>query len=188
MLPNAPIVFWQYFDFFSLSVLSAIIGSLLFLQIRRTRVLPSTISESIAASPKSRLIFGIVMTIFFPLYYAFLWFWVGPKISAPLTYYFLIVLAFFSEIVFVWMPAIGKTKKLHTYTALLVGSTMLLLSVIVFLFGDNLSVISKWSILLFWLTSFSLIYIVGFHRKHTFVAEVVYCIGFLVMISIIAHS
>ena len=183
-----PIPFWQHFDLVSLSVLTVFVSILIVLQVCKKRVTPVTISQSVASSPKSSLAFSIIMTIFFPLYYCFLWFWVGPYISAPVIFYVLLTLSFVAELIFVWAPANGKTKLVHSISAGTVGVLMLLSSIIIFVAAINVSDIARISITVFWVTSvIAALSLLKRYRKYTFVAELLFCAGFLIMMSIVAR-
>ena len=189
MIPDPPLAFWQYFDYISLAALLVVVGTLVTFQARQAKALPSTISKSVATSPRSSLVFSIVMTIFFPLYYAFLWFWVGPYILAPGIFYVLLILAFICELIFVWAPANEKTKVLHMLSASAVGLSMVILSVVVFAFGHSLSEASIGAIIVFWVVVLvtPALFMKRF-RTYTFIVEVGFCAVFLAMISIIAHT
>jgi len=184
-----PISFWQYFDYISLTVLFVVISALIALRARATKELPTTISKSVASTPRSSIIFSIVMTIFFPLYYCFLWFWVGPYISAPNIFYVLLILAFAAELIFVWAPANKKTKLVHMVSAGFVGFTMLMLSLVIYVTGQGLHDSAIVSIIVFWaVTLIASVSLIKKFRKYTFVAELAFCTAFLMMISIIAHT
>ena len=184
-----PISFWQYFDFISLAVLIAFVGALVILRVRQTKEVPATISHSVASSPNSSLAFSLIMTVFFPLYYCFLWFWLGPYISAPTIFYVLLVTAFLAELIFVWAPASGRTKRIHSVSAAFVGLTMILASIIIFEAGGSVSDAARISIILFWIiTVVTALSFLKIYRKHTFIAELLFCFAFLAMISIVAHT
>lgn len=185
MVPAEPVVFWQYFDILSVGILTILVGLFVLHETRRTKKLPQTISSAVAEHPSTSISFAIVMTIFFPLYYAFLWFWVGPYVTAPYLFYVLAIVSFICELIFVWLPARGKYHVIHTSTATLVGVCMFAVSVLLLSTSVDLGPIGVWSIIGFWVTT-----IVAFllaRNGRTLIAEITYCAGFLAMVSVIAH-
>src|SRR5258706_7871387 len=97
MFPTHPIAFWHYFDFITIGVLIIVITALMAAHHKNTGSLLGSISETVAYSKTSSIIFSITMTILFPLYYAFVWFWVLPLISAPRGFYYLLVFSALCE-------------------------------------------------------------------------------------------
>ncbi len=190
MIPETPITFWQYFDLVSL--IPIFIG-VLWILIAHRRAEGSylhTISRVIAQSPKSQLGFSVLMTLFFPLYYAFLWFWVGPYVNAPTLFYAVLILSAIAEILFIWLPATGKgaKSKIHSVTAAFVGSMMFLAPLL--LLTGTPSDIGRTAIISFYVVSgvLGIIYLSGKARRHTLLLEAIFCVAFLAMISIVAHT
>lgn len=190
MIPVSPLTFWEYFDVISLGALTLVIVTLLLSHRKKSGSLLSSISKTVAYSPQSSQIFSVAMTVFFPLYYAFLWFWVGPLLHMPYFYYILLAIAAFFEMIFVWMPAKGKTNKIHTIAAAYVGFTMFILPLIILIYGTGLSKIDFTAILSFLSVSLSLLVLLAIQKlhKYTLQFEVIFCVMFLVTMSIIAHS
>lgn len=130
------------------------------------------------------------MTIFFPLYYAFLWFWVGPLLQMPPVYYTLLFISALSEMTFVWVPATGRSYKIHAISAAYVGLTMLLLPILILVCGIGLTFASSVFIYAFLVITIGIMASLAFRsmRKYTLHFEVLFCVAFLMMMSIIAHS
>lgn len=138
MPTHQSILFWKYFDIISLAFILVMVILLVDLYYKRNRQLKPTVSETIAADKVSSVIFSVVMTIFFPLYYAYLWFWVGYSVNAPLHYYILLIIAAVFEMVFVWAPAKerGLSRKVHLAATALVGIMMIVLPVVLLVGGE----------------------------------------------------
>ena len=191
MIPNAPVSLWQYFDFIVLGILTVVIGALLYSHKKNNGSLLATISQTIAHSKKSSLIFSLTMTVCYPIYYLFLWFWVGPKYLMPAWYYYLIFFAAVTEFIFVWVPSTtGRRKLLHDISASTVGIVMFITPVLIYLFGTGISKVSKFAILFFTLVSLVLLILILQinKRKYTVVYEALYIILFIISVSVIAHS
>lgn len=190
-MPAEPIKFWEFFDLYTLAILFIVVGTLVAIYHRKNGSLLGTISETVASSRRSSFVFSVVMTICFPLYYAFMWFWVAPMAHMPIGFYYLLAISALFEIIFVWVPAtIGKSRQIHHVMAGLVGVAMLAAPLVILLYGTGLSVASKVSSLAFMIITGILIslMIIKATRKHTFLYETIYCAAFLATISVIAHS
>lgn len=189
MIPNAPVSFWEYFDAVSLTALFIVITFLMITHRKSTGALLSTISETVAHSTHSSLIFSIVMTVFFPLYYAFLWFWLAPSLRMPPVFYGLLLLSALFEIVFVWMPANGKTHKMHSTTSGVVGILMLVAPILILAYGIGLDGIDRAAIYTFLSVSIISLGLLFFRqmREYTLHIEIIYCATFLAAMSFIAH-
>ena len=74
MFPSHPGSYWHYIDFVTLVSLTFIITALVKSHHKKTGALLGSISQTVAYSKASSIIFSIAMTIFFPLYYAYIWF------------------------------------------------------------------------------------------------------------------
>lgn len=98
---------------------------------------------------------------------------------------------FISELVFVWVPATtGKSKVIHEYAAGFVGLVMLAAPLIL-LFDGNLASIAALGVIIYVIISLLiclLLLIPRFRRKYVLACEVVFCIAFWALISLIAHS
>jgi hypothetical protein len=191
MIPSTPITFWQYFDLFTLSTLTVVIGLLLASHHKARGSLLKTISETVAHTRKSSLIFSITMSICFPLYYAFMWFWVAPLTKMPTGFYFLLATSAFFELVFVWVPSkAGKKKIVHEIAAGFVGIAMLIMPILILLYGDGLTDFMKGILILFFAMTTTLAVSLSQIklRRHLFLFETVYLVTFLTTISVIAHS
>lgn len=191
MIPAQPVSFWQYFDLYTLSILALVIGALCLHHKRKYGSLLSTVSETLAHSRSSSLIFSITMTVCYPLYYAFIWFWVAPLLHMPGWFYALLVISAICEAIFVWVPAgKGRQKLIHQLAAGLVGVLLVIIAISILLAGDNLSTAGIFSSLIFLISTVVIGYIMldRKNRRHMFMFELVYMILFLVMISFIAHS
>ena len=166
------------------------IGPLIILHHKKYGSLESTISKTIAKRKSSRRAFSVTMMIFFPLYYAFLYFWVGPMTHMPDIFYALILLSAMFELIFVWVPAAGDTERVHEVTAGLVSIGMILLMVIMVICGYGLTLTDYIAASCFILLAVSTVLIVYLRKlkRHTFMMEFVYCAAFALAMSIIAHS
>jgi hypothetical protein len=191
MIPAVPVEFWRFFDFYTIGALFVVIGSVVKSHHNKNGAVLKTISQTVAYSKRSSFIFSIAMTIFFPLYYMFMWLWVGPKIYMPVGFYYLLAISAICEMIFVWVPAtIGKSRKVHEAMATTVGGAMLVLPIIILVYSKYLNIIDKVSILIFIILAIilSCLFAIRKLRKYTFLFETTYCLIFLATISIIAHS
>lgn len=191
MIPVSPVPFWQYFDLITLSILLSVTAVLVMAQRKSTGKLLGTISQSVAHTKRSSLIFSIFMTICYPLYYAFVWLWVGPLVDAPTIFYYLLAGSALCEMVFVWVPATtGMSHKIHAAMAYVVGVEMFVFPVIILLYGQNVSSFAQASIIFFLVTGCALLSLMIFKklRTYTFLYETIYSVVFLLTVSIIAHS
>jgi len=191
MISVEPIEFWEFFDLYTLGILFIIVGSLVVTHYRKNGSLLSTISETVAHSHHSSLIFSVVMMICFPLYYAFIWFWVAPLTQMPVSFYYLLTISALFEVIFVWVPATdGRSRKIHQIMSSLVGVAMLAAPLFILLYGTGLSTVSRISILVFTAMAVILVglLLIKSTRKYTFLYETIYCAAFLATISVIAHS
>jgi len=190
MIPEYPVLFWQYFDIITL--LPITIGVLWILRTHhRTKGgFLKTISHTIASSKQSQLLFSILMTIFFPFYYGFLWFWVGPAANAPNFYYWLVGVSAIAELMFIWLPETGAgiKSKIHKWTALFVGMTMFIMPAL--LLASSTSAVGTASILGFYISTglLGFIYLFKNRKDATLILEAVYCIVFILTISVVAHT
>ena len=82
-MPNAPLQAFQYLDAFVIVGLSLMIGKLLIDYRRKNGNMLSTISKTVVATKQSSLVFTLSMLVAFPLYYAWVWLWVGPVLAMP---------------------------------------------------------------------------------------------------------
>ena len=190
MTPDSPVVFWQYFDIYVLSVLTIVIYALLAAHKRKNGELLTTISQTVAYSKSSAIVFAVAMIICYPLYYAFLWFWVGPRTHMPAAFYYLIIPAAVAEAVFVLIPAtMGKRKYIHIFGAAVVGLAMFLLALLILIYGAPLHILSRILLTVFILIAISSVWLLRQHkyRKHTFTIETTYVLTFLIAVSFVAH-
>jgi len=190
MIPSVPIRFWEYFDALSIGVLVVVIFSLIISHHRRVGGVLSTISKTVAYSPRTSLIFSIAMTVFFPLYYAFLWLWVGPLVRMPVLFYIVLLLSAMCELLFVWMPAKGKTDKVHAVAAGLVGLMMFILPIIMIVYGAGIGTLGKIGLISFLVIGSCVCFILLAKRvrHHIFQIEIIYCAAFLIAMSLVAHG
>lgn len=190
MIPDVPVAFWQFFDVISLTFIFLVLGFLLVSHKKRSGNLLRSISQTVAATKKSSLAFSVVMTIFFPLYYAFLWFWVWPHASVPLYLYFLLLLSAVFEMIFVWVPATeGISRRIHELSAGAVGAFMLFVPLVILTSGLT-SIAGTDSIWLFFVISLALFALATTtkYSKYTFLYECIYCLAFLISMSVVAHT
>lgn len=131
------------------------------------------------------------MTILFPLYYAFIWFWVLPLIHAQRGVYYLLIFSALCEMVFVWVPAtVGKSKRVHDTMASTVAVVMFLLALLILIAGVHISAAARTGLCVFLLSPFVILaaMTVKRFRKYTFFYEVVISIAFLAAMSLVGHS
>ena len=187
-----PVIFWKFFDFISLLFIIVMVLVLISFHYRKNKNLHKTISETLATNRVSSIIFSIVMTIFFPLYYAFLWFWVGYLINAPTIYFLVLIFSSICEAIFVWVPAkgVGLSRRIHTVTTALVALAMIALPVILIVTLSILNNVDQIAIYSFLGVTILLVIILPtqFFKKYTIYFEAIFCLLFLTMMSIIAHS
>jgi len=190
MIPMSPVPLWQFADAIVIILVSGVTIFLMATHKRRAGALLPSISRTIAADKRTSLAFSIMMTVAVPLYYGFIWFWVGPLVSAPWYFYVILAVSIVSEMIFVWVPATsGMSKRIHEITAGFVGLVMFVAPLILLSTGNLSSVAQLGIILFFGLTAV----IVGLllhpkSRKLTLTLEVVYCVAFWAVMSIIAHT
>jgi hypothetical protein len=191
MFPTNPVAFWHYFDFITIAVLTIVMTALMKAHHRKTGSLLGSISETVAYSKISSTIFSVTMSILFPLYYAFVWFWVLPLIHASRGFYYLLIFSALCEMVFVWAPAtVGKSKRIHGTMVSVVVVAMYLLTLLILLHGVNIGIAARISLSL----SLACPFLIGIlmtikkFRMYTFLYEVICCVTFLISISLIAHA
>jgi len=158
---------------------------------KRTGSLLSSISETVAYSKTSSVIFSLTMTILFPLYYAFVWFWVLPLIQAPEWIYYLLLFSALCEMVFVWAPAtVGRSKRIHGAMVSIVVVAMYALTLLILLHGVNVGIAARISLSLSLACPFliGMLMIIKKFRKYTFLYEVTCSVAFLVSISLVGHT
>lgn len=190
MIPSAPVPFWQYFDVVVIAAVSIVIGWAMVTHRKKGRATLPSISQTIAADKNSHLLFAAVMTVCVPLYYGFLWFWVGPLVVAPWCFYLLLALSFVAEMVFVWVPATsGKSKRIHELNAGFVGA-MMFAAPLIFLLAGQLTAAAVVATVTFLTLSLAMLASLAVTklRKYTLAYEIVYCVLFWALISFIAHD
>lgn len=187
-----PVVFWKFFDVISLTFIFVMILVLMSLHYKKNKSLQKTISETLALDRASSTTFSIVMTLFFPLYYAFLWFWVGYLIKAPLVYFVILIFSVICEVVFVWVPARGKglSRRVHQLTTTLVALAMIALPITLLITVPTLNNMNH--ITMYGFLAFTILLILmsptQFFKKHMIYFEITFCLLFLIMMSVIGHS
>lgn len=189
MIPVQPILFWRYFDVAVIALVSFVVAWLMLTHRKRNGSLLASISQTIAADKRASLIFSLMMTVAVPLYYGFIWFWLGPLVVAPWYFYALVAVSFVAEMVFVWVPATeGKSKKIHELNAWFVGVVMFVAPLILLL-GATLSQAATAATIAFLALSviLLLLLVIPKTRKHTLIYEIIYCVLFWVLMSFIAH-
>lgn len=191
IVPTTPLSFLEYADLVSTSILLVVVTGLVWSYYRKHGNLRGSISETIAQDKNSRLVFSIVLTILIPLYYSFVWFWVGPLVGMPAGFYVLLAISAVCEMTFAWIPATtGFSRKIHMATANFVGIVMFLSALLFLISSSNLSKIGAVAAIVFLLVSFLLLALLIFRkmRKHTITFEIIYCLVFLAFMSIVAHA
>lgn len=191
MFPAHPVALWHYFDFITIGTLTIVLTALMKAHHKKNGSLLGSISETVAYSKASRTIFSATMTICFPLYYAFVWFWVLPLIQAPRWIYYLLLFSALCEMVFVWAPAtVGRSKRIHGAMVSIVVAAMYTLTLFILLRGVNISIAAGISLGL----SLACPFLIGILmtakklHKYTFIYEVVCSVAFLASISLVGHT
>jgi hypothetical protein len=191
MIPSHPVHFFEFFDVITLGALVGIITWLMLTHRRKHGALLSTISQTVAVSPKSSLLFSISMTILYPVYYAFIWLWVGPSAGMPATLYYLLLISGIFEMIFVWVPATrGKNVRIHGAAVTVVVIAMFVLALMLLFAGQDLSGAAQVGLLVFLISPLVLAAFLKLQkgRKSTFLAETIISVLFLAAISITAHT
>lgn len=190
MIPSEPVQFWQYFDVVVIATVTAVVAWLMVTHRTRNGALLPSISQTIAADKHATQLFAGMMTICVPLYYSFIWFWVGPLAAAPWYFYALVAVSFVAEMIFVWVPASsGRSKKIHEFTAGIVGFTMLVAPFIL-LFAGQITEAMQRAIVVFASAGVIMgaLLLIPKLRKYTLTFEIVYCVVFWALMSFIAHG
>jgi hypothetical protein len=191
MYPAQPVAFWHYFDFITISVLTLVLIILMKAHYRKTGSLLGSISETVAYSKASSIIFSVTMTVCFPLYYAFVWFWVLPLIHALQWVYYLLLFSALCEMVFVWVPAtVSKSKRIHGAATSVVVVAMFLLGLLMLATGVNLSIAARTSLIVFLASPLfiGILMAIKRFRRYTFAYEVICSVLFLVSLSLVGHT
>lgn len=191
MFPTQPVAFWHYFDLLTISLLTIVITLLVKTHHKKTGNLLGSISETVAYSKSSSIIFSITMTILFPLYYTYIWFWVLPLIQAQRGVYYLLIFSALCEMVFVWVPATtGKSKRIHGIMASIVAVVMFLLALLILIRGVHVAASARIGLSVFLLSPLVVLAVMTIKRfrKYTFVYEVIISIAFLAAMSLVGHG
>jgi small basic protein len=191
LIPSQPVSAFQYTDLIVLPLLAAIIFRLLHKARGLSGSLGKTISETLALDKQLYTSFSIVMSILYPLYYAFLWLWLGPHVQMPKVFYVTLAVAVIFEMIFVWVPARGRKQlATHVFAAGVVGACMLASSVILLLTGVGIGSIATAMLWIFIVSSFVMacLLLIPRHRKYIFSFEIAYITLFLIAFSFAAHS
>jgi hypothetical protein len=191
MSPAGPVRLFEYFDVVTLGALAIIITWLVLIHRRKHGALLGTISQTVAASPRSSLLFSLSMTVFYPLYYAFIWLWVGPKTEMPTSFYWLLAISAIFEMIFVWVPhSEGKRVIIHQAAASVVFICMFIMTVLLLMSGHDISSIADIGLVIFLMSSLIFIGLLKLQqfRKNTFLFETLCCVLFLAAISLVAHT
>lgn len=181
---------WQYFDFIVIGTVTIVVAWLMLTHRKKKGALLPSISQTIAADKNASLLFSVMMTVCVPLYYSFIWFWLGPKVVAPWYFYALVAASFVAEMVFVWVPATsGKSKKIHELNAWFVGLVMFAAPLILLL-AAHLSKAAIVATITFLALSLVMLLLLAIPRmrKYTLTYEIIYCVLFWALMSYIAHS
>ncbi|MDR0956234.1 MAG: hypothetical protein LBM73_03870 [Candidatus Nomurabacteria bacterium] len=186
---RAPLQFAQNFDLISLAFL--IVGVVILCAIyhhKTGRMLP-TISQTVAADRRISRIFQIIMTIGVPVFYFGLLGWLAPKCHLPIIFDILLIVALIFEIGFIWLPAAGLTRRLHTILSLTVCVLMWLGVLILFLAVRSGAAV-KILLAIFLLSP--LIFLVhrktgGRNSRRSFILETLFIALFLVIEIWLAH-
>ncbi len=191
MFPAYPVAFWHYFDFITIGTLTIVLTALMTTHHRKTGSLLGTISETVAYSKTSSIIFSVTMTACFPLYYAFVWFWVLPLIQASQWIYYLLLFSAFCEMVFVWAPAtVGRSKRIHGAMVSVVVVAIYMLTLLILLYGVRLDITARISLSLSLVCPLliGILMMVKRFRPYTFLYETICCVTFLVSLSLVGHT
>ena len=189
-MPNAPLQAFQYLDAFVIVGLSLIIGKLLIDYRRKNGNMLSTISKTVVATKQSSLVFTLSMLVAFPLYYAWVWLWVGPVLAMPKWFYAVVAVSAVAEMMFVLVPASsGWKQKVHEVAASFVGLVMVAIPLMFLIWSPQISPIVQQAIYAYIVACFVLVVllVVPKYRKHTLVYEIIFCIAFWSVMSVAGH-
>lgn len=190
LIPDTPLVAVQYFDLAVILIVSIVSGGLMVMHRTREGALLPSISQTIAADEQASRMFSLMMSICVPLYYVWIWFWLGPLTIAPWYFYVLVAMSFIAEMIFVWMPATnGRSKQIHQYAAGFVGAVMIA-APFMLLFSSQLGQAAELAIEAYLLVTviFASLLLVPKLRKYTLQFEIAYCVIFWTLMSFIGHS
>lgn len=191
MIPNAPLPVFEYVDCITIVILTLVLGALLLVHRKQHGNLQASISQTVAATKRSSMLFTLTMLVVYPLYYAWLWLWVGPALGMPTAYYLLLGLSAIAEFVFVLVPAsIGWRLRAHQIAAGIVGVAMAMFPAIMLVAGEGVSAAGRLALVIFYVVTVCMLGLLFTpkYRRHTFLYEVMYCALFLGSVSIAAHT
>lgn len=181
---------FEFVDIFVAAGLSLALASMLWWHHKKTSRVLGSISQTVAASRRKSLMFSLTMSVAYPLYYLWLWLWVGPSLMMPSAYYIVLVFSAVAELIFVWVPATdGVKRRVHETAAAFVGLAMLILPALILLNVRNPSELSKAVIFVYFGVCAVLLVLLAStkYRRHTFTYEVIYCLAFLVAMSVVGR-
>lgn len=182
---------FEYTDLVILAMLCAVLGGLMFIYHRKNGGMLRSISATVAAEKGTSLTFSAVMSVCYPLYYAWLWLWVGSKLSMPHLYYVILAVAAFFELVFVWVPSTtGWKKRIHEFATTIVALGMLIIPGMFLLGSHAVSSVGVVFIAIFYAVSLAIstLLLLPRFRKQTLIYEVIFCVAFLAAASIVGHT
>lgn len=191
-MPDAPLRAFEFVDLVVILALVFLLGGMLLNFHRRNGGVLSSISRTVGATKRTQWTFTAVMSVLYPLYYAWLWFWVGPLFAMPSAYYILLGAAVCFETIFVWVPATsGWRRKTHEIAAGFVGVVMASIPALILLAAQqDVSPTGEVTLVTFYviLGTMLVLLIRPKYRKHTFTYEVIYCAIFMLALSVAGHS
>jgi hypothetical protein len=130
------------------------------------------------------------MSFGIPLYYASILFYLSPKYQLPILFDILLILAFVLEMLFIWVPARGKTAKVHTITALSVAVIMVFEMLFVALLGYDLNIILKTIAIIYFMLCLLLGILLLTNKKiqeKSFMLQSVFIFLFIIVFMLLQH-
>jgi hypothetical protein len=106
-------------------------------------------------------------------------------------FHYLLLLTAICELILIWAPSTkGNSKKVHGITASLVAIAMPFAVLLLLSQGSKLNSAAKVSIYVFLtlVIALTILLVSKKFRKYTFLYESLYCISFVIVMSVIAHT
>lgn len=191
MIPDVPMQQIEFLDVFITTLLVYVIGTLILNYRKEYGSLRASISQTVAATKRSSMFFALTMLVAYPLYYAWLWLWVGPLLGMPSMYYVLLAVSAIAELVFVLVPASsGWRLRTHQIAAGFVGLVMAILPGMMLFAGQGISGAGRLALVAFYIVLIALVVLLCTpkYRRNTFLYEVIYAAVFIGSVSVVVHT
>ena len=106
----------------------------------------------------------------------------------PAIFYYLLAIGAICELIFVWVPAKGAKTTVHSIAAGVVGIFMFVTAVMIVIAGKNVGSLAHAGLIAFLVASVTMLVSIIKTPKWTFTFEIIYLVGFLLAISLVAHT